>query len=104
MACEDCSDATAHLEGPVAYYRWKNANLAVLGCNAHLREAFDAMSAAQRALPTPPDLREAAFRDKALGDCIAWFEADGRSITAHEIREYCATLAALRPQEQKTNE
>lgn len=31
-----------------AYYRWKNANIEMRGCDKHLREVFDALSEAQK--------------------------------------------------------
>ena len=33
------------------YYRWKSANIAVLGCRTHVREVFDALNAAQKNKP-----------------------------------------------------
>ena len=44
MSCEDCEVAQdrmfAGLDG-ITYYRWKNANVAVIGCRKHLKELFD---------------------------------------------------------------
>lgn len=44
MACKDCEKA----EGKgIAYYRWKSANVGMIGCDKHIREIFDALSAVQ---------------------------------------------------------
>lgn len=31
-----------------AYFRWKNANIEMVGCDIHLREIFDALSKVQK--------------------------------------------------------
>lgn len=36
MSCELCEKA--HDEGRVYYYRWKNANIGVIGCTEHVKE------------------------------------------------------------------
>lgn len=38
-ACEEFQESSATF-----YYRWKNANIEVRGCEAHLREVFDALN------------------------------------------------------------
>ena len=44
MSCEDCELSQERvfkgLDG-IAYYRWKNANIAIIGCKEHLREMID---------------------------------------------------------------
>jgi hypothetical protein len=47
MSCEECEKAQEDSR-LVAYYRWKNANVAMIGCDKHLREIFDALKAAQK--------------------------------------------------------
>lgn len=42
-ACDDFQDGAT-----TSYYRWKNANIEVRGCDEHLREVFDALNKAQR--------------------------------------------------------
>ena len=53
MSCEDCE--TSPISG--AFYRWKNANVEIIGCKKHLLEIFDALSEAQhrgdRVAPPP---------------------------------------------------
>lgn len=51
MSCLDCEaeqdkvfDRTRE-NGRVAYFRWKTANLAVIGCEEHLREVFEVLRA-----------------------------------------------------------
>lgn len=42
MSCEDCSQQQ---RGPSsAFYRWRNANIEMRGCDVHLREAFHALN------------------------------------------------------------
>lgn len=53
MACKDCEIAQES-EG-IAYYRWKNANIAIVGCDTHLKEIFGALSDAQ---DSPDHLRQ----------------------------------------------
>jgi len=46
MSCEACEEAQ---EKPMsAYFRWKNANIEIRGCDEHLREIFDALSKIQK--------------------------------------------------------
>lgn len=46
MSCEDCEKFQ---EGNLtSYYRWKNANIEIRGCEKHLREIFDTLNEAQR--------------------------------------------------------
>ena len=42
MSCQDCSISQGELR--FAYYRWKNANIKMQGCDLHLREVFDALN------------------------------------------------------------
>lgn len=49
MSCGKC-EARTDPDGSnagVAFYRWKNANVMVVGCDEHLREIFDVLTAAQ---------------------------------------------------------
>jgi hypothetical protein len=63
-----CSDCEARQESPVtSFYRWKTANLEVRGCDAHLREVFEALSAAQT-----PDV------DKSAVGKVAWMAVRGK--------------------------
>ncbi len=43
MSCADCEKAQE--SGFVAPYRWKNANVLVIGCRVHVGEMFKALSA-----------------------------------------------------------
>jgi len=47
MSCELCDQETGER---IAYYRWKTANVGMIGCPQHLREIFDALSKAQAAV------------------------------------------------------
>lgn len=45
MSCENCKK---YQEGNLtSYYRWKNANIEIRGCNTHLKEIFEALNKAQ---------------------------------------------------------
>ena len=46
MSCKKCDEVHDENE-TVAYYRWKNANISMAGCDEHLREVFDALNEAQ---------------------------------------------------------
>lgn len=46
MSCRNCDEKQD--EPMSAYYRWKNANIEMRGCDKHLREVFDALSEAQK--------------------------------------------------------
>lgn len=64
MSCKKCDEAQDDAENgtirkgivgmsPVrfkgkAFYRWKNANIEVNGCDEHLREVFDALNEVQK--------------------------------------------------------
>ena len=39
MSCEKCGKAQE--KGRAAYFRWKNANIALLGCKEHLKEVIE---------------------------------------------------------------
>jgi hypothetical protein len=45
MGCPDCEKAQAG--NLVAYYRWKNANVAMMGCDKHLKEIFAVLREAE---------------------------------------------------------
>lgn len=45
MSCEKCEEAQE--KGNAYYFRWKNANIAVLGCREHVKEIFDVLRKAQ---------------------------------------------------------
>lgn len=47
MSCQDCDDWQN--SDKTTYYRWKNANVEMRGCNKHLVEIFDALSVVQKA-------------------------------------------------------
>lgn len=52
MSCEDCAKAQDNTDTiGIAYYRWKNANVAIVGCEKHLREIFHALSEHQEKNP-----------------------------------------------------
>lgn len=49
MSCEHCSKAQDEIEERgLAYYRWKNANVAIIGCEQHLIEICDALNKEQK--------------------------------------------------------
>ena len=60
MACEDCEKIQEHGEVPEggtivrlrstgsAFYRYKNANIEMNGCDEHLREIFNILNEAQQ--------------------------------------------------------
>ena len=57
MSCENCEimqEGGQVKNGQVvrfkgrAYYRWKNANVEIRGCDLHLLEIFEALNNAQR--------------------------------------------------------
>ena len=44
MSCEECDKETTKAINPlvgVAYYRWKNANIAIIGCKQHIKEVIE---------------------------------------------------------------
>jgi len=43
--CEDAQDAFGVHGG--YYYRWKNANIAIIGCTEHVKEIMDALNVIQ---------------------------------------------------------
>lgn len=57
MSCKACEEVQ-QLGEMVFYYRWKNANLAVMGCREHVREMFEALNEVQvpgkPKAPAPP--------------------------------------------------
>lgn len=46
MSCENCEITQENSVGK-AYYRWKNANIEIDGCDKHLLEVFEALNKAQ---------------------------------------------------------
>jgi hypothetical protein len=48
MGCDDCEKAQGCEMDRVAYYRWKNANIAMVGCEVHLLEIFGVLNFAQK--------------------------------------------------------
>jgi len=44
MSCGKCEEAQK--SGLVAYFRWKNANIGMMGCDVHLKEIFDVLKKA----------------------------------------------------------
>ena len=47
MSCKDCE--IKQEKSPIAYYRWDVANVALKGCDKHLREIFDVLNLFQNA-------------------------------------------------------
>ena len=45
MSCMKCKKAQN--EPKSVYYRWKNANIEIKGCDKHLQEIFDALNLIQ---------------------------------------------------------
>lgn len=48
MSCEECEkkqnlafDKNIPDSTPIAYYRWKNANIAIVGCKQHVKEIVE---------------------------------------------------------------
>ncbi len=46
MSCKECDKRQE--EPGIAWYRWKIANIAMKGCDEHLREIFDVLNKHQR--------------------------------------------------------
>ena len=46
MACEECEKYNEGQKG-IAYFRWKNANIGMMGCHKHLNEIFEVLRKAQ---------------------------------------------------------
>lgn len=46
MSCEKCEEVQE--SDMTSYYRWKNANIEINGCDEHLREVFNALNQAQQ--------------------------------------------------------
>lgn len=53
MSCKACEEAQQSAEPMVYPYRWKNANILVLGCKEHIKEIFDVLNAYQTREKTP---------------------------------------------------
>lgn len=47
MGCKDCEKRQE--ESLTAYYRWKTSNMALNGCDKHLREVFEVLNFWQKA-------------------------------------------------------
>jgi len=43
MGCEECDKTNEGQEG-IAYYRWKTANIGLMGCQKHLKEVVNKLS------------------------------------------------------------
>ena len=43
MSCEECEKYTEEMDR-IAYYRWKTANIGLVGCPTHLREIMDVLN------------------------------------------------------------
>src|SRR3990167_1938326 len=69
MACEKCDNRNERQEG-IAFYRWKTANIGMMGCDEHLREIFNVLNGLNRNKPKPENW-ETTFRlfysDEAQG-------------------------------------
>lgn len=63
MSCEACSQAQQ--EPRFAYFRWKNANVELRGCDQHLREVFAVLRAEQAPPGTPWELLSAVHEARA---------------------------------------
>lgn len=50
MSCTPCDEQQDDPTTGIAFYRWKNANIAIDGCKEHLLEIFDALNKAQELL------------------------------------------------------
>jgi len=46
MSCEKCEEAAK--SGLVAWFRWKHANVGLIGCREHLIEVMEVLRAAQK--------------------------------------------------------
>ena len=47
MSCKVCEVSQSYLPNAMYYYRWKNANIAIMGCKEHVREVMDALNRVQ---------------------------------------------------------
>lgn len=47
MSCEECEKYNEGQNG-IAFVRWKNANIGMMGCPKHLREIFDILRKTQK--------------------------------------------------------
>lgn len=47
MSCEECEKYNKGQNG-IAFFRWKNANIGMMGCQKHLREIFDILNKTQK--------------------------------------------------------
>lgn len=42
MSCKECAEVTdIGFNQPIAYYRWKNADIAIVGCKLHVKEVIE---------------------------------------------------------------
>ncbi len=46
MGCKECEKYNEGQKG-VAYYRWKNANIGLLGCPEHIKEVIEKLNKLQ---------------------------------------------------------
>lgn len=46
MSCEKCNKRNEGQEG-IAFYRWKTANIGIMGCSKHLAEIFKVLNRKQ---------------------------------------------------------
>jgi len=71
MSCDACSQDP--LRG--VFYRWKHANVEIVGCREHLREILAALNDVQRASAVRTGLAEQLAEeliDHVKGDLSAW--------------------------------
>jgi len=47
MSCDKCNEYNKGQHG-IAYYRWKGANIGMMGCEHHLQMIFDVLNREQR--------------------------------------------------------
>lgn len=56
MSCENC-EKEQELQEKIYWYRWKAANIAVLGCQEHVKEIFDVLNNYQDDISTKKNRR-----------------------------------------------
>ena len=53
MSCEECSKEQEDPNPKLYYFRWKNANILLLGCVKHITEVMDALRNSKEKVVTP---------------------------------------------------
>ena len=91
MSCKNCNIKQDDPNSGMAYYRWKNANVAIDGCKEHLLEIFDALSEAQK-FTREDDMKICQDCKRSLPNSLVnAFIEDGK-----EVQSICALCALLR--------